>query len=129
MAQWAYPMLAYLDAVTQLLLVLQVGYLMYSCRQFKNGIPDVLEDFEDRDLRNRTITEEVASIMNEIADGLLADEPGNQLGVSVPFDLKSLLTNVLLSKFQIQPEHGESENREIQEINPQTENETETESD
>lgn len=98
-------MLSEINAVTQLLMVCQIFYLMMNCRAFKDGLPYVLSDFEDRDLRNRNNTEEIASIMNEIADGLLDSETGI---AHAPMDLKSLLTSVLLSKFQIQPEHGSS---------------------
>jgi len=114
-------MLSEITAVTQLVLVLEVAYLMAHCRAFKNGIPDVLEDFEYRDNRNKTTAEQIATILDEIADGLLAETEA----IAHPaMDLKSLLTSALLSRFMPQPEHGGAQNEEgtVYKIeNPETE--------
>lgn len=130
-------MLSEITAVTQLLLVVQVGYLMHHCRSFKNGIPDVLDDMADRDLRTRTAFGEVASLLDEVVDGLLV---GEDEGIPIPTDLKSMLTHALLSRFMPtsthKPDissvdesliHGGTQNEEgeIHEINPPTQNETE----
>jgi hypothetical protein len=114
-------MLAEITAVTQLVLVLEVAYLMAHCRAFKNGIPDVLDDMADRDLRTRTAFGEVASLLDEVCDGLLSEEAGI---AHPPMDLKALLTSVLLSRFNPQPEHGTSEDGTIQENNEAKESET-----
>jgi len=116
-------MLSEITAVTQLVLVLEVAYLMAHCRAFKNGIPDVLEDFEHRDNRNKTTADQIASILDEIADGMLAETEA----IAHPsMDLKSMLTSALLSKFQIQPGHGGPQDEEgtVFEIeNPENESE------
>lgn len=100
-----------------------MGYLMHHCRAFTNGIPDVLEDFEHRDNRNKTTAEQIASILDEIADGMLAETEA----ITHPaMDLKSLLTSALLTRFMPQPEHGGTQNEEgtVYQIDP-PENESE----
>jgi len=106
-------MLSEITAVTQLVLVLEVAYLMHHCRSFKNGIPDVLDDMADRDLRTRTAFGEVAGLLDEICDGLLSEEAGI---AHAPIDLKSMLTSILINRFTAKPEHGgtESEDGAIQ---------------
>ena len=82
-------MLSEITAITQLVLVLEVAYLMAHCRQFKRGVPAVLEDMEYRDDRTRSAYENIVSIMDEIADGLLSGEVAE---THAPLDLKSMLT-------------------------------------
>lgn len=120
-------MLSEINAVTQLLLVLQVGYLTYHCRAFKNGIPTVLESVDDRDRRNLENTNSMLTILDDIADGIHnTDDPDSPVA---PFNLKSLLTDLLLTKMNTGPEHGSKESErqsgEIHEVNPPKEIETE----
>lgn len=119
-------MLGEITAVTQLLLVIQVGYLMHHCRSFKNGIPPVLETIEDRDRRNLENQVHVLTLLDDIADGI---HGGDSPEAHAPFDLKALLTSVLLSRFNTQPEHGGTESEgtsgTIHEINEATQVETE----
>ena len=121
-------MLSEIEAITQLILVLEVAYLMFHCRKFQKAAPDILYGVEERHNTSLETATTIASIMDEIADGIVGE--GSPIN-SQPFDFKQMLTGLLMSKIPYTPEHApqdEQENWQISEID-QTQEKTEIEFD
>ena len=116
-------MLSEIGAATQLILVLEVAYLMLHCRQFRMSAPDIIEGVEDRHEQALRRWEDLRKLLDEIADGIFSDEGAI---AHPPMDLKSMLTAFLMSKTTMPTEHGSEETqREIHEINPPEKEQTE----
>lgn len=99
-------MLNEIDAITQLLLVLQVGYLMLHCRAFRNQYPNFVEDLEYRSDRADENQQNIASLLDEIAESLYPPEEDE---AHPPFDLKSQILQTLIQRFANKDSHGSTQ--------------------
>jgi hypothetical protein len=104
-------MIEYLVGICLLLLTVGHGILIHGCMKWAVERRASTGMIDDRLAALATLLDEALDLFSDIT----GDAPSNNPMTQTPFDMKEILSTLLMSKLMPDPQHGTQEERQISE--------------